>query len=368
MADLHSWLSLSLAPGLGPTLLQRLLAVFADPATVLTASVKDLAQVPGIGPRLAGKLTREQLAPAADRQIELAQRHGAAILHLGLAEYPEQLRHIHRPPLILFVKGDPKWLSEPGVAIVGSRAATSYGRKMAAELGRELAGAGLVVISGVALGVDGAAHSGALSRGRTVGVLGCGLDVVYPRQHGRLYGEIAASGALVSEYPFGTRPEPFRFPARNRIISGLSRGVVVVEAGSRSGSLITARLALEQGRDVFAVPGRVDSGKSSGAHRLLQEGARLVAGSADVLFELAGLDSCPDNDETEQWQLLGDEKKIHDLLDIYGLGIDEIIQLSGMRPEKVAEILLVLELKGAVESQPGNIYMSCDPAPQAGKT
>ncbi len=358
MADLHSWLSLSMAPGLGPVLLHRLLAAFGEPAAVLAASEKDLCRVPGVGHAVASGLKPDELAAAADKQLEQAARQQVTILHIQHDAYPELLRHIYRPPVVLFVKGDIELLCQAGVAIVGSRAATVYGRKVAAEFGAALAREGLVVISGVALGIDGAAHSGALTTGKTIGVLGCGLDVVYPRQHRHLYGEISQHGALVTENPFGTSPEPFRFPARNRIISGLSLGVVVVEAAQRSGSLITAGLALDQGREVFAVPGRIDSGKSSGVHKLLQDGALLVSSADEILAELRGgtpVDKA-DNSPEDVLELSRDEKKVYGLLDVYGLSIDEIIQLSGMRAEKVAEILLLLELKDAINSLPGNVY------------
>lgn len=358
MANLHTWLSLSMAPGLGPVLLHRLLAAFGSPEAVLAASKHDLGRVPGIGQKLISQFRPEELATAARAQLTQAARLGVQIIHIQHDDYPEQLRHIYRPPVVLFVKGDVRLLAEPGVAIVGSRAATVYGKKVAREFAAALARAGVTVISGLALGVDGAAHTGALTTGRTVGVLGCGLDCIYPRQHKHLYEQLARHGAIVTENPFGTKPEPFRFPARNRIISGLALGVVVVEAASRSGSLITAQLALEQGREVFAVPGRIDSGKSQGVHRLLRDGALLVHSAEDILEELSGIRArgdivAPANSEPE---LTPDEKKIYDLLDVYGLAIDDLIQLSGMRAEKVAELVLLLELKGAVLALPGNIF------------
>ena len=357
MTDQHGWLCLALAPGLGPGLAHRLLACYGTPAAILAADKKALLQVPGIGHKSVAGLDYQLLAQEANRQLQQAQQHGVTVVTLDDERYPRLLRQIYRPPLLLFVQGDVAQLDRPAVAMVGSRAATSYGRKMASSLAQELAAAGLTVVSGVALGIDGAAHSGAVQTGKTIGVLGCGLDVVYPRQHKNLYGQIAEQGALVSEYPFATRPEPFRFPARNRIISGLSLGTVVVEAARRSGSLITAQLALEQGRDVFAVPGRIDSARSDGVHKLLQEGATLVSAVEDIVVALAGhREEKNDSPGLVEPRLGNDEKKIYELLDVYGLSIDEVIQLAGMRAEKVAEVLLLLELRGLISAQPGNIF------------
>ncbi len=208
------------------------------------------------------------------------------------------------------------------------------------------------MVSGVALGIDGASHWGAVEAGKTIGVLGCGVDVVYPKPHRDLYGAIVENGVLLSEYPFGVRPDGFRFPARNRIISGLSLGVIVVEAASKSGSLITAELALDQGRDVFAIPGRVDSPKSHGAHRLLQEGAMLVQSVDDIILQLgftgSHLESRQENEKISTTDLTSEEKTLYGMLDVYPQTIDDLIGSSGFRPDKMAELLLLLELKGVV--------------------
>jgi DNA processing protein len=273
--------------------------------------------------------------------------------------YPELLRQINNPPPLLYLLGNSRLLSRPSVAIVGSRAATSYGKRVASLLARGLVENGVTVVSGMALGIDGAAHRGALDgSGATVGVLGCGLDVIYPRQHETLYREIRKQGLLISEYPVGTRPDGFRFPARNRIIAGLCLGVVVVEAAARSGSLITAGLALEEGREVFAVPGQVDSFKSKGTHWLLQQGAKLVQSVDDILEELAGVlgplhpgdvaetAACSISDDG------GGELLRH--IDVYPMARDELIRCCGLDAGRVAELLLFLELEGLVEILPGN--------------
>jgi DNA processing protein len=367
MTELHDWLSLYLAPGLGNVLMARLLAVYGEPAAVLQASVKDLCQVPGIGNKLAHAIDAPILRRAADQELAKAEQENVIILPRDDCRYPEPLRHIYNPPGVLYVKGDAALLSTTCIAMVGSRAATVYGTRIAADMACRLARAGITVVSGVALGIDAAAHTGALQGGTTIGVLGCGLDVIYPRQHQKLYAEIAEKGALITEAPFGAKPEAFRFPARNRIISGLSQGVVVVEAARQSGSLITARLALEQGREVFAVPGRIDSVKSCGAHRLLQEGATLVHSVEDIFQELGvggaqGVNLGGHHEKRLGTALTPEEEKLYGWLDVYPQNIDELIQNSKMAPEKVAELLLLLELKGFVEALSGNQYQKVSSA------
>jgi len=265
--------------------------------------------------------------------------------------------------VILYVKGNPSALAEPGISIVGSRAASTYGLRMAETLAGQLAGRGITVISGLALGIDTAAHQGALKGGgTTVAVLGCGLDLVYPLQNRELFEIIPKRGALVSEYPLGTKPDGFRFPARNRIISGLSRGVVVVEATLKSGSLITAELALEQGREVFAIPGRADSLKSTGCHRLLQQGAKLVMSVADVVGEFVDLPrhqqaAAVGRPQTPPVADLNEEERtIMAALEIYPKHIDEVITTCTLTVDRVNELLLMLEIKGYCEVLPGQQY------------
>ena len=362
MDNLRDWLGLFLAPGLGPVLWNRLLAVFETPTAVLEASSKALQTVPGVGTKLASGINPVALRQAADKEFSTAAQKDTQILSLIDPRYPALLRQIHDPPRVLYVRGDISAITIPCIAMVGSRAATGFGKKVAHDFGRRLAGHGFAVVSGVALGIDGAAHRGALEAGQTIGVLGCGVDVVYPRSHRGLYQAIVDNGVLVSEYPFGVRPDAHRFPARNRIISGLSLGVVVVEAAARSGSLITAEMALDEGRDVFAIPGRVDSLKSCGAHRLLQDGAMLVQSVDDIILQLgyqskAGT-GAGDDEKSCTTDLTPEEKTLYGLLDVYPQTIDELLVISGLRPDKIAELLLLLELKGVVESLPGNQYKS----------
>ncbi len=360
--NLADWLTLYLTPGLGPTGCMKLVEAFGSAADALKASQTNLRKVPGLRKNSLAAIGTVKQA-RVQQEIDQAARFGVTIICQDDHTFPELLRHIHNPPVILYVKGDVELLNKPGLGIVGSRAASSYGLEMATSFAARLAGLGLNIISGLALGVDGAAHRGALqAAGKTVAILGCGLDIVYPAQHQKLYDKIAANGAIISEYPFGTRPENFRFPARNRIISGMALGVLIIEAAKRSGSLITAHLAMEQGREVFALPGRVDSVKSEGTHRLLQEGAKLVLSESDILDELQlGFTSLQtetpaEANGTTATALCADEEKVCTILDVYGIAIDEIIFKSELTAARVNEILLLLELKGLVETLPGNQF------------
>jgi DNA processing protein len=359
MSLLEEWLTLYLTPNLGPAGCKNLVDWFGSPGKALKATGDELRKVKNLRGQALEHFGRPDLCRAAAAELRKAERLGLTVLCCEDRDYPEWLRHIPNQPVILYIKGDSAVLAEPGVSIVGSRAASSYGLRMAKNLARQLAQLGVTVVSGLAVGIDAAAHRGALDGGgRTVAVLGCGLDLIYPPENSDLFGMIPARGALVSEYPLGTRPDSFRFPARNRIISGLSRGVVVVEATGKSGSLITAELALEQGREVFAVPGQADSLKSSGCHRLLQEGAKLVTSIADIVGEFAGNRHLWHQDEKAEAPevLEGDEQTVLAALEHYPRCIDEVIVSSGLSAERVSELLLMLEIKGYCEILPGHQY------------
>ncbi len=366
--NLQSWLSLHLIPGMGPVTCNKLVAHFGSPGAVFSASVFDIKAVCRLRRDSLDALSdvgRKKLHELAGKEIEQAAEQNITIIANNDPRYPPLLQNIHDPPIVLYVLGNPELLNCRGVGIVGSRAATHYGRSIAEQMAKSLARQGIAIISGMALGIDTAAHMGALAAaGRTIAVLGCGLDVIYPPSNHKLYREIASTGAVISEYPLGTMPDNFRFPARNRIISGLSLGVVVVEAANRSGSLITASHALEQGREVFAVPGRIDSVKSAGTHTLLQQGAKLVHSVNDIVEELsyAGLQRYEEgtvHDDTELdpfEQLNKEEAVLFKCLEVYPRTIDEIVRQSGLTPQKVNELLLLLELKGLVVSLPGKSY------------
>lgn len=354
------WISLCLAPGLGLAGFWRLVEHLGSPERVLAAGHKEILKVPGIQPRqIAALACPEALRRRGSTELELLLKKGCQAIDFGDPAYPELLRQIADPPPVLFVRGRKELLYHSCLAIVGSRASTAYGRRTARSLAADLAPS-LTIVSGMALGIDAEAHAGALAAGGgTIAVLGCGLDVIYPMQNRRLYDQIGQSGLLVTEYPLGTSPEGFRFPARNRIIAGLSLGVLVVEAAKKSGSLITAQMALESGREVFAVPGQVDSFKSEGTHWLLKEGAKLVQSARDVLEELdlasnsgseggKAADIHSSTVETEALQLLK-------LIDPYPQARERLCGDSGLTAARLNELLLLLELEGLIETLPGDV-------------
>jgi DNA processing protein len=308
------------------------------------------------------------LPDSALAEIEEALRRGLQLIPLTHADYPPLLREIPDPPPFLYVSGDLALCERP-VAIVGSRNATLYGLTMARQLGGDLASLGFTVVSGMALGIDAAAHEGALGgRGRTVAVLGSGLANVYPPQHRRLFERISASGAVLSEFPLRALPEAHHFPIRNRIISGMALGTVVVEASKSSGSLITARLAAEQNREVFAVPGSIQSFKSMGTHTLIKQGAKLVENAQDIVSELghfladAPTDRCLRRTQPveTQYRLTVEERDVVRALGPYPLHIDELVRKLAMDAGRLSGILLQLEVKGIVTQQAGKLFSAAD--------
>ena len=355
-----AWLTLSCLPGVGPVTLCDLARQEISPRDLLACSAP-LSSPSRLTRLLQDRSLCGRARDQARRLADQARARGVGIICLQDPVYPPALREIPDPPPLLFYRGDPGCLDNRCVAVVGSRAATVYGREIAFALGRDLAGAGVTVVSGVALGIDGQAHQGALSAaGPTAGVLGCGVDVVYPRTHGELYRMISEGGVLLSEYPCGTRPDGFRFPARNRIIAGLAAAVVVVEATGKSGSLITARLALDQGREVFAVPGRVDSARSDGCHRLIRQGALLIRNGHDVITALGwgegesepatGGETGPADSVTVE------EQRVLAALDAYPVDIDTLARKTGLESSRLLDLLLRLELAGLVRQYPGQMY------------
>ncbi len=361
MVDIVDWISLSLRPGIGPVLFWRLVDHFGEPSRALEASKKQLLAIPGMNRKI---LTTDFQASFSrkkgEQELEKLKRMGGEAVIFEDQSYPEILRHISDPPPVIYTYGEKEILNSCSLAIVGSRAATAYGRRVACSLARDLAENEYTIVSGLAMGIDREAHLGALSvEGKTVAVLGCGLDVVYPKQNHKIYQEIRKRGALVTEYPLGTRPDGFRFPARNRLIAGMSQGVVVVEAAKRSGSLITAQLALDEGREVFAVPGQVDSCKSVGAHWLLQQGAKLVQTADDVVAELhPGKPLVSGEKKIKNSQLLKnldpDARLLLEYVDAYPSPRDGLAEKTGLPIWRVSELLLLMELEGLVEMLPGD--------------
>jgi DNA processing protein len=363
-ADLLDLLCLSLVPGVGPLTSRALLEHFGTAGNVLDAPSSKLREVNGVGPRLADKLAaaRRQLDPA--EELELCRKAGVSLLGQGDSGYPTGLHDIPDPPALLFLKGGIEPVDGLAIAIVGSRRSTPYGERTAERLAQGLARVGLTVVAGLARGIDAAAHRGALKAGgRTIAVMANGLGQVYPPEHGELASQVAASGALISEMPMRQMPFPQLFPQRNRIISGLSLGVIVVEATPRSGSLSTARHAMEQNREVFAVPGPVDSLNSRGCHRLLRDGATLVETVDDVLEQLGPLvreikpapEAVPVRHPAEL-TLSDRERGVLGHLGDRPLSVDDLIGASGLTAQQVLSTLAILEMRRLVRRVPGNLF------------
>ena len=349
-AELASWVALNQIPGLGNEGLRRLLQTFGDPAHVFATPAHTLKQVvqPAVAEAVAQGWDEAALAPVA---IWLDDPQNS-IITLADPDYPQALLNIPDPPLLLYVKGRRELLNRPALAIVGSRNATTQGLNNAEAFAQAASAAGLCIVSGMAHGIDAAAHRGGLrGQGSSIGVVGTGLDKIYPAANRELAHQLAQEGALISEFSLGTPPLAANFPRRNRIISGLSSGCLVVEASLQSGSLITARMALEQGREVFAIPGSIHAPQSKGCHHLIKQGAKLVERAQDILEELGCFATGPN--------LQAAVPEGHPLFAHLGfdpVDMDGLIQRSGLTIEALSAILLQLELEGVVATLPGGLY------------
>src|SRR4051812_2751814 len=363
-----SWLALALTPGLASRLSARLLKEFGSPEEVFRAPLPRLEACRLPAP-VAQAVHKKQSFKRAEKELALTRRTDRCrLLNWTDPEYPQTLLQIYDPPVLLYVRGDAQVLNQPGISIVGTRRPTLYGTQMAERLGRELAARGLVIISGMARGIDAIGHQGAMAvYGRAVGVLGTGVDVCYPKENKKLYEKVLERGAIISEFPLGTHPAPENFPIRNRIVAGMPLGVVVVEGAQYSGSLITARLAMEFGREVFAVPGNVTQPVSFAPNLLIKQGAKLVTNGEDVIEELPtpirALLVKAERQETEQLNLLAaaslnsSEKKIFELLSVDEPSqIDDIVERSGLHSCEVLATLFDLEMKGIVRQLPGKQF------------
>jgi DNA processing protein len=358
------WLAFSRVPGIGRARLRILMEHLRNPHEAWEATAAQLACLPEWDERTAAQTVAGRAEGAREAAVEAAaaERAGLRLLTLLDADYPDLLRQIPDAPPLLYIGGTAP-LYRPSVAIVGSRRPSVYGLSVAERLGYDLAAAGLTVVSGMAAGIDSAAHRGALAGGLSVAVLGSGADVAYPAQSRRLHGELVRKGAILSEYPPGTLPRAHHFPERNRIISGLCLGIIVVEAGERSGTLITVGCALEQGRDVFAVPGPVTSPLSAGPHRLIREGATLISGAADLLQELAarwpqvpiGVPDRLPSDAGDR-QSAGPEARLLAAIAAAAQGAEQLAQSTGLLPAEIQAALSVLEMKGLIRQLPGGLY------------
>jgi len=355
-----AYVLLNRVEGLGPVKVRSLVSVLGSAAAIPEAGKSDLLQAPGIGEKLADKLLYRLQGLDADQEREAADRLGVQILSYADPAYPKALKEIHDPPLALYIKGSLLPADVHALGVVGSRRCTHYGTQVADRLSFQLAKQGYTVVSGLARGIDAAAHEGSLKgQGRTLAVMGTGIDQIYPSEHQKLAEQISEQGALITEFPIGFKPNRQSFPQRNRIISGLSKGILVVEAARGSGAMLTVDEANAQGRLVFAVPGRIDNPSAGGCNHLIKQGAKLVEDVDDILEEFEYLISpTPQGREDPehvkpQVQLSEEEHKLLEFLGKREWGQDELIRESGLSASKIATLLLMLEMKRQVQSLPG---------------
>jgi len=358
----EAYIALNMMEDIGPVGVRALIAKLGSPQAIFEADRDKLIGAEGIGPAAAERIIEQRRGIRPDEELKRAAKLGAEIITPVDGGYPKDLARIHDPPLALYVLGTLLPGDRRAIGVVGSRQTTFYGRETAESMAYQLAHAGFTVVSGLARGIDTAAHQGALkAKGRTLAVLGGGLDCIYPSENEQLAKEISKSGAVLSEFPIGRKPDKTTFPIRNRVISGLSMGVLVVEAGLASGALITANQALDQGRCVFAVPGRIDSPSSRGTHRLIKNGARLVESVDDILQEFEFLIPRPNSakpvsmDDIPLMPLDQDEEKIVQCLSDGEKNIDEVIRATGIGANRLGSIVLGLEMKRVIRLQPGRM-------------
>jgi len=357
-----SWLALKMIPKLGNITYKHLIDRFGSPDNVFNANLSELVEKGGLKTETAKSIISRAWDGDPDAELKKLKKIGARIITILDSSYPKDLKEIYDPPPFFYLRGNDIPLNLTVISVVGSRNPSHYGLKITEDICQGLAMKKIIVASGMAQGIDSAAHWGCLRRkGFTIAVLGSGIDIIYPRPNAKLYNSIIEHGAVITEFPLGTPPEGKNFPIRNRIISGLSKGVVVVEASKKSGSLITASLALEQGREVFAVPGSIESFKSTGTHFLIKQGAKLVENANDILEELGlGYYNYEEDTHNKKMPLLPleeDEKKILEILGHYPIHIDKITSNSDMDPAKVAGLLTKLELKGVIRQLPGKMFI-----------
>ena len=362
MDSREAYIALNLIENVGPARLRRLEEAFGDPVSILQASRSRLLQVEGIGEETATSISEWRSQVDLDGELRRADEFGCRIITRLDPEYPSSLKEIYDPPIVLYVKGTLLPQDNRGVALVGSRQTTSYGMEVARKIGYQLSYAGVTVVSGGARGIDTGAHLGALAaKGRTIAVLGTGINLVFPAENSELFRRIPESGALVTQFPFNRSADKQSFPIRNRIVAGMTLGTVVVEANLTSGALITANFATDYGRQVFAVPGRIDSPRSRGCHELIKKGAKLCEGVEDILSEFEylfpsmpastpapGVSAPLTDNEQRVWEALagGEEQST-----------DQVIHATGLAPGAVSVALLSLELKRRVQQLPGKLFV-----------
>ncbi|RKU12474.1 DNA-protecting protein DprA [Candidatus Poribacteria bacterium] len=390
-ADTKSLIHLNLIPGIGNYTIRRLLAAFGSAEKSIAATSEELAQIDGLTPDVRQQLIDGRSRAPLAQELQLIEQHQCHIVTISDESYPPLLKQIHDPPVLLYIIGKFPLQDTPSVAIVGSRSPTEYGKTTSQQLSYQLAERGITVVSGFARGIDTCVHRGALEAGgRTVAVFGCGLSIIYPETNRALAAEIIESGALISEFPMTMPPRGKNFPRRNRVISGLTLGTLVVEASERSGSLITAHHAAEQGREVFAVPGQIFSGRSRGTHSLINQGATLINSVDDLLDALpqdytkvlggesskltvqsppskrpdrvaspqsGAKRSAPAPQPKTNLNLTPDEQVVLSAMDTDSVHIDEITRVTQLPIGKVSSLLVMLELKGIVQQLPGKQFV-----------
>ena len=357
MTESEAYIALNMVPRIGPVRVRRLLEAFGSPMAVLTTQIARLQAVSGIGPEAAKALTDWESHVDLPGELDLVKQHGARVVTLASPDYPALLRDIHDPPTVLYMMGDILERDRHAIGVIGTRKPTHYASDCAKKLSYQLAYAGVTVVSGLARGVDTPAHQAALAaKGRTIGVLGSGLLEFYPPENKELAEKIATSGAVITEFSMRVKADRQTFPMRNRIISGCSFGVLVVEAGASSGALISANQAGEQGRSIYAVPGRIDNPNAIGSNRLIQQGAKLITSAADILDDLNVLIPA-ERAKTAPAELSPDEQTILDAIETNETALDFIVGKSGLPMPKVASTLLALEMKRRVKQLPGQEFV-----------
>jgi DNA processing protein len=364
MNSREALVALNMLPHVGPVRVRQLLEHFADPPSILGASRQALSRVQGINEATAESIATWESAIDLSAELKRIEEFGCHVLTQLDEAYPELLRHIYDPPIVLYVKGKLEPRDKNAVAIVGSRMTTSYGNNVARKFGYQLAYMGVTVVSGGARGIDTAAHQGALSaKGRTIAVLGTGINQVFPPENAQLFERITANGALVTQFPFNRPPDKQSFPIRNRIVAGMTLGTVIVEANLTSGALITANFAVEYGRQTFAVPGPIDSPRSKGCHDLIKKGAKLCESAEDIVSEFEYLfpstnkpPAAGDTGQLPGLTLSENEKTLFEALGHEELFIDDLIVKTGLPPSTVSVALLTLEMKKLVRQMPGKLF------------
>lgn len=374
-ADIEKWLGLMTSDGVGPVTFKKLLEHFGSAEIALAASAKELTRIEGIALKTAEAIVRSRDSFDVEAELKAADKLGVWIIHFEDVRYPLVLKKIYAPPPVLYIKGSLTKADNLSIAIVGSRRCSIYGQEQTSRLAHLLASAGFTICSGMARGIDSAAHYGALSAGgRTIAVQGCGLANIFPPENKKLFNRITESGACISELPLRFEPRSENFPSRNRIIAGLSLGTIVVEAGFNSGALITARYALDNNREVMAVPGKVDSPLSKGTHQLIKQGAKLIESVTDVTEALgyvgqqlsehtaAAAKRASEKIEAslfdvEQLNLSDIERAVYDCLNTEPMHIEQIIEQTGFMAGNISSALISLQLKGIIKQLPGSYFI-----------